>query len=432
MDGQVLRTKAVRLSKTRVDAMSKGQRNAYLWDTDVKGFGLKVTPTGAKSYVLQYRMGGREAKTKRLTIGKHGSPWTPDTARAEASRLLTFVRQGVDPADVERERRRQSVTLAFGDYADRFVTLYLKANWTDSWREGQRILNVNVKPIWKSRAVSTITRGDVSELLDGLNDRPAMKKNVHSVIRKLFRWAAGRGDIATSPIAEMPAPKAVPARKRVLTDEELVCVWLAAERMGHPWRGVVRLLIATIQRREEVAGLDWAEFEDLKGMAPTWVLPPARAKNDVGHRVPLNGLALAEIGMLQQKRKGLVFTTTGTTSVSGFSDAKERLDSFALEIMRRRAVARNEDPDDVDFPTWRFHDLRRTGTTTLQKLGIIIEHTEAVINHTSGETAGVAGVYNLYKYEIEKRRALELWADHLARLLTGDTEASNIVALRRA
>ena len=430
MEGESTKLKAVRLSKSRVDAMSKGVRNAYLWDADVKGFGLKVTPTGAKSYVMQYRMGGREAKTKRLTIGKHGSPWTAETARIEALRLLTFVRQGIDPADIARGRRRQSVTLAFGDYADRFIELYLKENWPDSWREGQRILNVNVKPVWRNRALTTITRGDVSELLDGLSDRPAMKKNVHSVIRKLFRWGAGRGDIASSPIAEMEAPRSVLPRKRILSEEELVCVWLAAEQMDYPWRGVIRLLIATIQRREEVAGLDWAELEKLDGASPTWVLPPERAKNDEGHRIPLNRRALAEIGRLKPQRRGLLFTTTGKTSVSGFSDAKERLDGYALEIMRNRAITRAEDPNDVNFPGWRFHDIRRTGTTALQRLGVIIEHTEAVINHISGRTAGVAGVYNLYKYEAEKRRALELWADYLDRLSVGDAPISHMVPVK--
>jgi integrase len=202
--------------------------------------------------------------------------------------------------------------------------------------------------------------------------------------------------------------------------------------MDHPWRGVVRLLIATIQRREEVAGLDWAELEKPKGPAPTWVLPPARAKNDKGHRVPLNRLAVAEIDRLQTQRRGLMFTTTGKTSVSGFSDAKERLDDYVLDVMQSRAVARGEDPEDVNFPAWRFHDLRRTGTTTLQRLGVIIEHTEAVINHISGQTSGVAGVYNLYKYENEKRRALELWGGHLEKLFSGANEASNVVAMKRA
>jgi integrase len=408
---------AAKITKRVVDGAIAGSANAFVWDQDVRGFGLKVTPAGSKSYVLQYRMGGREAATKRFTIGKHGSPWTPDGARREAERLLTLVRQGIDPADVERERRRNAVTLSFSDYADRFVELYLKEHWADSWTEGRRIIDKNIKPVFGSRPLSSITRADVSLLLDRYVDRPAMKKNTHSVLRKLFKWAANRGDIATSPIAEMQGPKAVPSRKRVLTHEEIVCAWLAAGEMGYPWRPVIRLLIATLQRRDEVAGLVWGELDVPAAM---WELPPERAKNDEGHRVALADLAIEEIDALPRNTKGFLFTTTGRTAVSGFSDAKERLDERMLTIMRARVERRGGDADDVGFVPWRFHDLRRTGTTNLQALGVPVEVTEAVINHISGTTAGVAGVYNRFKYDPQKKLALAAWDTKLQELLAAE------------
>lgn len=406
---------AAKITKRIVDGAGPGSADAFVWDQEVRGFGLKITPAGSKSYVLQYRMGGREAATKRFTIGKHGSPWTPDGARREAERLLTLVRQGIDPADAERERRREAVTLAFSEYADRFVELYLKEHWADSWAEGRRIIDKNIKPVFGSRPLSTITRSDVSDLLDRYSDRPAMKKNTHSVLRKLFKWAANRGDITTSPIAEMQGPKAVPSRKRVLKHEEIVCAWLAAGEMGYPWGPVIRLLIATLQRREEVAGLVWTELDMPQMM---WELPPERAKNDEGHRVPLASLAVEEIEKLTCKTKGLLFTTTGKTAVSGFSDAKERLDDGMFRIMRERAVHRGEDPADIDFVSWRFHDFRRTGSTNLQALGVPIEVTEAIMNHISGSTAGVAGVYNRFKYDPQKKAALAAWDAKLRELLS--------------
>jgi len=406
---------AAKITKRIVDSATPKETNTFIWDQDVRGFGLKITPAGSKSYVLQYRMGGREATTKRFTIGKHGSPWMPDGARREAERLLTLVRQGIDPADAERERRRKAVTLAFSDYADRFVDLYLKEHWTDSWSEGRRIIDRNIKPVFGSRPLTGITRADVAQLLDSYADRPAMKKNTHSVLRKLFKWAANRGDIATSPIAEMQGPKAVPSRKRVLTHEEIVCAWLAAGELGYPWGPVIRLLIATLQRREEVAGLMWGELHLPSAM---WELPPARAKNGEGHRVPLASLAMEEIQGLPRKAKGFLFTTTGRTAVSGFSDAKERLDERMLRIMQTRAARRGGDPQDVELVPWRFHDLRRTGTTNLQALGVPIEVTEAVINHISGTTAGVAGVYNRFKYDPQKKEALEAWDTKLRELLS--------------
>lgn len=110
-----------RIGKSVVDAMRSAGVAGFLWDEDIKGFGMKVTSSGAASYVLQYRMGGRESKTRRYTIGGHGSPWTPATARAEAERLSLLIAQGADPTEAEKQRRREAVDLAFDNYADRFA-----------------------------------------------------------------------------------------------------------------------------------------------------------------------------------------------------------------------------------------------------------------------------------------------------------------------
>ena len=98
-------------------------RDVYTWDNGLRGFGLRVTPKGVKSYVLQYRVNGEPARRK--TIGIHGSPWTPQTARKEAERLLMLVRQGIDPVEEARERKRRDKVLNFSAYCDQFVELDL-------------------------------------------------------------------------------------------------------------------------------------------------------------------------------------------------------------------------------------------------------------------------------------------------------------------
>src|SRR3546814_3071851 len=110
-----------KITKRSVDALISSGQHDILWDDSIKGFGAKRTKAGAVSYILQYRMGGRESKTRRYTIGSHDSPWTPVTARAEAERLQILVAQGVDPGDAEKQRRREAVDLAFSNYADRFT-----------------------------------------------------------------------------------------------------------------------------------------------------------------------------------------------------------------------------------------------------------------------------------------------------------------------
>lgn len=429
----------LRLSKRVVDAAPAPVGNdAFIWDTELRGFGLRITPKGVKSYVLQYRLKGKPAR--RMTLGGHGNPWTVESARREAERRLIKIRQGIDPVEEERQKEREAAeqaaeeerrakeatTLAFDAYADEFVKLYLKVNWKDSWEDGEGVLKA-AKPHFQ-KTILEITRADVVTLLDSYSDRPGMKKLVHSVLRKLFNWAVDRGDLDRSPIEKMKAPKTPPARKRVLSPEELIALWHACADLGDLWRPFLRLLICTLQRREEVAGLDWSEIDLDTGM---WQLPRERAKNDQPHRIPLNALAIAELRALGPKTRGLVFTTTGETPVSGFSKAKKRLDELMLDQLRDRAEKRGEDRDDAVLPAWRLHDLRRTGATNLQALGVPVEVTEAILNHISGTTSGIAGVYNLYKYEEEKRLALDTWSEQLGFLVRRNDGARNVVPFVR-
>jgi len=264
-----------KITKRTVDALMPASATAFFWDDEVRGFGVRVTASGAKSYVFQYRVGGREAPKKRVTIGRHGSPWTPDSARREAKRLAHLVGQGVDPAQITKDRRREAVTLAFGPYAERFITEYLKSEWPGGWELAAGILRRDAKPFFDDVTLSVISRGQLSEFLDTLSSRPAVRRNGFAILRRLFRWAVSRGDILASPLAQMDAPPAPAARDRVLTDPELRLAWEATATLDYPFAPLFRLLIVTGQRRDEVAGLPWSELDRDDA---TWVLPAARSK----------------------------------------------------------------------------------------------------------------------------------------------------------
>jgi len=407
----------------------------FVWDDREKGFGVKVTPAGKISYIYQYRMGGRGTATKRWTIGPHGGAWTAATAREEAERLARLVGQGVDPVDDKKRREREAATLGFKSYIDTFTDGYLKTDWGDSWPQAKRQLEMHVAPILGDKPLPSITVADLNPVFDALRDRPALQKNVYAVVRKLLVWAEKRDDIPVSPMAKMEAPRGVRSRKRILSPDELVAIWRATFKLDDPRGHFVRLLMVSLQRRSEVAELPWAELNKVDA---SWLLPGARAKNGQDHIVPLNTLSLAILNDRGWKARGLVFpSSTGKTAISNFSDIKAALDRDMLvelqDIADKRADAAGDDRHPVEVAPWRMHDLRRTGATVMQSLGIPIETTERVLNHhEGGEAAGIRGVYNLHEYSTEKRRAMDAWGSWLSEKISGVEKASNVVALSRA
>jgi integrase len=255
----------------------------------------------------------------------------------------------------------------------------------------------------------------------------------------LFKWAIGRGDIEANPLDGMPSPQAATSRDRVLSDEELALALRAAAKIEAPFGPFYQMLFATGQRREEVAGLDWSEVD---GPGQLWTLPAERAKNGEASLIPLNRHAMAVLSDLAPKndqgetkwpRRGLVFTTTGETPISGYSRAKARLDAKMLELARKDAEEAGDDPDTIELAPWRLHDARRTVATALQRLGVRFEVTEAILNHTAGASrSGVAAVYQRHGWGPEKRAALDAWAAHCDAVLSPPADQSNVVPMHGA
>lgn len=412
------------VTKSSVDGLRAGPRDAFLWDTKIPGFGVKVTPKGSKVYLYQFRMGGRGSKVRRYTIGKHGA-LTPDAARKEASRLAALVLQGDDPQAQRQEKRKVAVELAFSRYLDHFAEHCLRVDWKASAGEVEAMLRTYALPILGDKPLPDITAQDISAVLRPLRRKPASHSKLFAVLRRLFRWAKSEGDLTTpSPMADMETPTPPPSRKRVLKDWELKLVWEASASLGYPFGPMVRLLILTGQRRNEVSDLVWQELDRAECL---WSLPEERAKNGEASNVPLSSLVMAELeGIAKRKKKadwprtGFVFTTTGKSPVSGYSRAKSRLDKLVTEANGNQPL---ED--------WTLHDLRRTLATGMQRIKVRFEVTEAILNHKSGSRSGVAGVYQLHDWAEEKRSALDAWARHIS-ALGNDADASNVVQLAEA
>lgn len=442
-----------KVSKRTVEAVPvplPGKRE-HLWDETLKGFGVMVTDKGVRSYLLQYRLGGRGSPTRRVTIGKHGSPWTAEKARARAAELLEQVRRKVDPFDaakaaveavrVEKVARAASAAvserLGFDVFAERFVEKYAKVEQPRSWKETAGIIRRDLRPAFGNRPLTEIGDADIAELLEQIGERgasPALK--AYKTLRLIFGYACDKErrhlPPSRSPMLGIKPPAKIGKRERTLTDDELRLVWMAAGGLGWPFGPIVRLLILTGQRRDEVAGMAWPEVDKPE---KNWLLPAARSKNGLPNLVPLSASAMLIVDDLPaiKSKAGLVFTTTGETAVSGFSKIKARLDASMLDLMRKEASEAGIGEDEVEklaLEPWTFHDLRRTLATGCQRLGFPTEVTEAVINHVSGSRAGIVGVYQTYRYEAEKREALAAWARHVDAVVSGAT--GNVVSIKAA
>lgn len=417
-----------RINKSSVDALQPGGAEVVLWDDKIAGFGVKVMPTGTKTYLFQYRLGGRAGRTRRVTIGKHGN-LTPDSARREAERLAPLISQGIDPQQQKQDNARKAVDLAFKGYAKTFVDDCLKVRWKTSHKDGEALLRLYVIPVLGNKPLHDITRADIRAVLAPVRTKVATCRNLFAVLRRLFRWAVSEGDLDVSPLIGMEPPPLPVKRDRVLSDQELKLAWQATDKLGYPFGPFVRLLIATGQRLEEVSALEWSELEKAKAV---WTLPADRAKNNNASIVPLSALAVKELDDLAKRakrkdgwpRKGFVFSTTGETSISGHSRAKRRLDK---EIGRLAEKEKDLPP----IAPWRFHDLRRTLATGMQRLGVRFEVTEAILNHVSGSKSGVAGVYQLHDWGPEKKTALQAWSDYVAGLMSG-VSINNVVVMKKA
>ena len=303
------------ITKRTVDAAKPAATDQFLWDTDVSGFGLKVTPSGSKIYVFQYRIArpGEAERTpaKRYTVGKHGR-LTPEQARARAKELAVLVERGIDPRQAEQdaiaaqvaasrlaeEQARLEGELAFEKIAAVWLDDYEveKQRRPSSVRLAKTIVNHHLTPKLKGRPMPHIGRADLQPILDGIPAKNrGIRRAVFTYASVLFGWAARRGDIPSNPLKEMAKPEAPKARERVLTDAELAAVWKASALSVEPFGPFFRLLILTGQRRAEVAGIKWSEVDRA---AATWTIPADRAKNGVAHIVPLNAMVVGELDQL--------------------------------------------------------------------------------------------------------------------------------------
>jgi Arm DNA-binding domain/Phage integrase central domain/Phage integrase family len=267
-------------------------RQVDVYDSKIRGLAVRISPMGTKAFVVWYRIG---SKARRLTLGRFPT-MSLGEARKRAQEALLQVADGKDPAAEKQRSRTDYDGKLFGPLVDEFIETYAKRK-TRRWRETEQVLKREFVSRWGSWPIQTVSRQDVTKVLNAIVDRgaPSAANGALAIIRRMFSWTLEQGHLDRSPCFGVKAPSKLTSRDRVLTNAELVRVWGAAEMMGYPFGHIIQLLILTAQRRNEVTGMRWVELDLGKG---TWTIPPERTKPGRTHELPLSQAAIKLIQAL--------------------------------------------------------------------------------------------------------------------------------------
>ena len=372
------------------------------WDGLLPGFGLRVASGGAKSWCLIYRVNGKQVR--ETLEGRYPVLGLAD-ARTIARAKMETVQRGVDP---RRPTAARTTTVA--ELASAFVDQHCKPN-NKTWRAQQSQLQMHVVARWGTRRPDRVSKLDVTQMLQEVavkqGDKsggkgrggvatggPVAAENVLKVLRAMYNWAMDHDIVEANPAMRAKPPVRPVSRDRVLSDDEVRAVWRAAVDLGYPFGHWARLLLATGQRRTEVAAMTWDEVE-----GDTWVMPKERTKAARAHVVPLSQIALDILAECPRQTGPHIFSTSaGANHIRGYSKAKVEFDAA------------------VGFGDWRYHDLRRTCATGMAALGVVDDIIGRVLNHAP---RGVTARYNRYTYIEEKKVALADWGERLREIVNG-------------
>lgn len=389
-------TEHITFTDKSIKYLQPTEKRRIVWANGLKGLGIRVTPKGTKSFVLKYDIDGQD---RWLTFGQY-----PKLRLAEALKkygeALEKIESGEDPADENvqiNEENRKALTVR--QLADQYIEKYAKPR-KRSWKEDERILGHDVLGNWGGKRASKISRRDVIDLLDDIVARgaPVQANRTLAVIRRMFNFAIDRDVIVTSPCHRIKPPSPESSKDRYLTLDEIKSFWtgLDTAALAKQTKLALRLLLLTLQRSTEIAGINETEL-DLR--AKTWIIPAERTKNKQAHLVTLSQQAIEIVTALLDDvgEDGFLFPGEGSGN---------HLTNSALS----RAIARNL--DHFDMAKFTPHDLRRTGSTQLAAFKVPRFDRDRILNHTDRT---VGAVYDIHEYEDEKRAALNLWSDIIER-----------------
>lgn len=445
----------MKLSDTAIAVLAcpAGKRDALFFDDGTPGLGLRVTAQGARTFLFQYRVGTTVRRMRLGQWGKDGEGLTLAQARKLAAVQYGLVAGGADPvagrkaeqaataaAEAEAKRKQRADAYTLEALINDWDTRHLASMRMSYRRDALSRLRLHLKSLLTTPA-GAITRAAVVHFVDTIAAAAGetTARRTIGYARSAYAWAQKRGSVAGNPFEGVPLPGRDVRRDRVLTMGEVAEIWRATPGLPIPYGAFTRVLLLTLQRREEVAGMRWGEVApDLS----TWELPAARAKNAKAHLVHLTEPVRDELRAIRRgKPDEIVFRTPLATvrpdgkparrGLTAFSHAKRRLDALVAQA-RQEATEKVGGPPPEPMPAWRLHDFRRTGVTVLAEMGTAPHVADRLLNHVQGTIKGVAAIYQRGEFLAERKRALEAWAAHVLAGAEGKPAGSNVVPLKPA
>jgi integrase len=398
----------VKLSNTSIRALAlpDGQSDKTYFDDTLPAFGVRIRQSGLKSFVVQYKVGG---KNRRLVLGSTDSI-SLDRARATAKNVLAKVRLGSDPHG-DRLEAHANARHTFGAMLVPFLKRQRERLKPRTYLEVERHLTVQSKAL-HPRPIDAIDRRVLALHLSELAESsgPAAANRCRASLSALFTWAAKEGFVDANPVTFTNKAVEVGERDYVIPDADLAKIWKALAGRDDDYAAIVKLLLLTGARRDEIGSLRWSE---VNLDAATIELPPERTKAKRDFVIPLSPAAAAILKSRPRQAGRDVVFGLGENGFKDWSGSKAEL---------------NAQLDGVE--PWVLHDFRRSLSTTAHERFEIQPHVvEAMLGHVSGHQSGVAGVYNKAAYLPARRRVLERWANHILGLV-GEKPAGRVVKLR--
>ncbi|MET4479655.1 integrase arm-type DNA-binding domain-containing protein [Bradyrhizobium sp. F1.13.3] len=375
-------------------SLPAGKADHIAWDPDLPSFGVRLRP-GKASYVVQYRVG---IEQRRKSLGDVRKV-TLEDARGIARKRFAQIELGIDP-DAEEEKRRvdqASDALTF----EKAVELYLEAQKPrvrpNTYIAEERYLRRHCQPIQR-KPVSKVSFEEIATLLRALvrDHGPTSSARARGALLAFFSWCMRQGLAKANPVIGTENPiRGKEPRDRVLTDGEIRIIWRNC--LEDDFGKIVRLLLLTACRRDEIGGLRWDEL-DLAGAK--LLLPRERTKAKRPHELPLTPTALEIVQSIRRRNSRETLFGGGASGFNAWS-----YNTLAL-------TARITAAEGKALAPWRLHDLRRTVRTRMGKLGVLPHVAELVLNH-AGHKSGIGGVYDHHDYGPEIADALQKWEAHL-------------------